>query len=224
MSLPTYPKDRITAVVLAGGRARRMGGKDKGLIPLAGEPMIAHTLRALESQAARLVINANRHAAEYRAIGNCPVIADPKIEGETSEGAEDAVAVAFAGPLAGMAGALEASTTPLVLTVPCDSPLVDKRLGSRLHAALEGAEAEIAVAHDGERMQPTFALLTRPVLPGLLAFLAQGGRKIDLWYATRRTVTADFSDCGECFLNINTPDDLDRLEAALKERAEKNAS
>ncbi|MBF2758963.1 MAG: molybdenum cofactor guanylyltransferase [Ectothiorhodospiraceae bacterium AqS1] len=217
MSVSTsYPKDRITAAVLAGGRARRMGGADKGLVPLAGEPMIAHTLRALESQAGRIVINANRHADRYRAIGNCPVVADPVIEDETS--GEFAPAIAFAGPLAGMASALKAATTPLVLTVPCDSPLLDETLGARLHAALEGEKAEIAVAHDGKRLQPTFALLTRSLLPDLLAFLDQGGRKIDRWYATRHTALADFSDRIETFLNINTPEELERLEAAMLER------
>lgn len=222
MNVSTYPKDRITAVVLAGGRARRMGGKDKGLIPLAGEPMIAHTLRALEGQAARLVINANRHIDRYRAIGNCPVITDPKIEDNESEGSTEAIA--FAGPLAGMASALEASTTPFVLTVPCDSPLLDETLGYRLHTALEHGKAEIAVAHDGQRMQPTFALLTRHLLSDLLAFLERGGRKIDLWYASRHTVSADFSDRLESFANINTPEDLERLEAMLERRARGGAS
>ncbi|WP_025770612.1 molybdenum cofactor guanylyltransferase MobA [Thioalkalivibrio sp. HK1] len=222
MSVSTYPKDRITALVLAGGRARRMGGKDKGLIPLVGKPMIAHTLRALENQAARVIINANRHLDRYRAIGNCPVIMDPVIEGEKDEGSAEAIA--FAGPLAGMASGLEASTTPLVLTVPCDAPLLDETLGPRLHAALEREKAEIAVAHDGKRLQPTFALLTRPLLPDLLAFLTQGGRKIDRWYATRHTLSVDFSDRPRGFANINNPEDLERLEAMLEHRAPSGVS
>ena len=199
-----YPLDDITAAVLAGGRARRMGGKDKGLVEVAGLPMVAHTIEALRSQAVEIIVNANRNADTYRAITGCRVVAD------TVGG--------FAGPLAGMASALEASATRLLLTAPCDSPLVASDLGRRLHAALDRDEAEIAVAHDGARMQPVFALLTRALLPDLLAFLRSGERKIDAWYATRRTVTADFSDILDMFLNVNTPQERDRLERWFAER------
>ncbi len=199
-----YPREDITAVVLAGGRARRMGGEDKGLVEVAGRPMVAHTIDALRPQTAGVVVNANRNAGAYRAATGCRVIAD------TVGG--------FAGPLAGMASALEASATRLLLTVPCDSPLVTGTLGPRLHEAMARRGAEIAVAHDGERMQPVFALLTRALLPDLLAFLAAGERRIDAWYATRHAVTADFSDLPDTFLNVNTPEERDRLERRLARR------
>ena len=196
-----YPREEVTAVVLAGGRARRMGGEDKGLVKVAGKPMVAHTVEVLRMQAVEVIVNANRNADAYRAVTGCRVIAD------TVGG--------FAGPLAGMASALEASARRLLLTAPCDSPLVAGELGPRLHAALARDGAEIAVAHDGERMQPVFALLARDLLPDLLAFLGAGERKIDRWYATRHTVTADFSDALDTFLNVNTPLERDRLERRL---------
>ena len=196
-----YPREEVAAVVLAGGRARRMGGEDKGLVEVAGKPMVAHTVDVLRTQAAEVIVNANRNADAYRAVTGCRVIAD------TVGG--------FAGPLAGMASALEASARRLLLTAPCDSPLVTGELGPRLHAALARDGAEIAVAHDGERMQPVFALLARDLLPDLLAFLGTGERKIDRWYATRHTVTADFSDALDTFLNVNTPLERDRLERRL---------
>ncbi|MCY4470563.1 MAG: molybdenum cofactor guanylyltransferase [Thiotrichales bacterium] len=199
-----YPRDEITAVVLAGGKSRRMGGEDKGLVEVAGRPMVAHTIDALRPQTAEVVVNANRNAGAYRTITGCRVIADTVGD--------------FAGPLAGMASALESSTTRLLLTAPCDSPLVTGELGPRLHAALIRDDAEIAVAHDGERMQPVFALLTRGLLPDLLAFLAAGERKIDTWYATRHAVIADFSDILDTFLNVNTPQERDRLEQRLARR------
>ena len=198
---PSYPFRDVTAVVLAGGRARRMGGGDKGLVEVAGRPMVAYAVTALRPQAAEVLVNANRNAVEYRTITGCRVIAD--------------TVGRFAGPLAGMASALEASATRLLLTAPCDSPLVPPDLGPRLHAALARDGAEIAVAHDGERMQPVFALITRNVQPSLLAFLEAGERKIDVWYATRRTVTADFSDAPDTFLNVNTPEERERLERRL---------
>ena len=200
-SAAPYPREDVTAVVLAGGRARRMGGGDKGLVEVAGRPMVVHAIDALRPQTAEVVVNANRNAAAYRASTGCRVIAD------TVGG--------FAGPLAGMASALAASAARFLLTAPCDSPLVAPDLGPRLYAALVRDGAEIAVAHDGERMQPVFALLSRGVLPSLLAFLDTGGRKIDLWYATRHTVTADFSDAPDTFLNVNTPRERERLERRL---------
>ena len=199
-----YPREEVTAVVLAGGRARRMGGEDKGLVEVAGRPMVAHTIDVLRPQTVEVIVNANRNTEAYRAITGCRVIAD------TVGG--------FAGPLAGMASALEASATRLLLTAPCDSPLLTGELGPRLHAAMSRYGAEIAVAHDGERMQPVFALLTRGLLPDLLAFLAAGERKIDTWYATRHAVTADFSDILDTFLNVNTPQERDRLERRLARR------
>ena len=204
-----YPRNDITAVVLAGGRARRMGGEDKGLIEVAGKPMIAHAIDVLRPQTAEVIVNANRNADTYRAITGCRVIAD-RVGG-------------FAGPLAGMASALDASATRLLLTAPCDSPLVTPELGPRLHAAMVRDDAEIAVAHDGERMQPVFALLTRDLLPDLVAFLRAGERKIDTWYATRRAVVADLSDTLDTFLNVNTPQERDRVEQRLARRAMQHA-
>jgi molybdopterin-guanine dinucleotide biosynthesis protein A len=82
--------------------------------------------------------------------------------------------------------------------------------------ALETSESEIAVAHDGNRMQPVHALLPVGLMADLEGFLARGDRKIDLWYGKHRVVPADFSHCADAFLNINTPQDRDRLQ---KQRA-----
>ena len=126
-----YPRQEITGVVLAGGRARRMGGEDKGLVQVNGEPMVVHALRRLAPQAGALLINANRNRERYAALGACDVVADA--DGD------------FAGPLAGMASAMERAGTRYILTVPCDSPLLAPDLGERLFAALTAADAEVSV-------------------------------------------------------------------------------
>ncbi|ROR32320.1 molybdenum cofactor guanylyltransferase MobA [Inmirania thermothiophila] len=190
----------VTGAVLAGGRGRRMGGRDKGLLELAGRPLAAHILDALRPQCEALLINANRNREAYEALG-VPVVGD--------------ALAGFQGPLAGFAAALAAATTPLVATVPCDSPLVPPDLVARLRAALEAAGAEIAVAHDGRRLQPVFALLRRELLPSLEAYLAAGDRKIDLWYPRHRTVEVDFSDRPEAFMNANEPEQLAELAARV---------
>jgi len=199
-----YPRDQITGVVLAGGRSQRMGGQDKGLVELAGRTMIEHVVAALRPQVGALIINANRNQETYARLGY-PVVPD---------GVGD-----YFGPLAGMASAMQKAGTRYILTAPCDSPLVPANLAERLYDAMSREDAEIAVAHDGERMQPVFALLRCDLLDSVLAFLASGERKIDRWYAQHRSALADFADRPETFLNVNTPAE----RATLEERLEANA-
>ncbi len=191
----------VTGLVLAGGRARRMGGTDKGLVPLAGRAMVCWVSEALAAQCEQVMVNANRNADRYRELTGLPVIADTVPD--------------FAGPLAGMASGLAACGTGLLVTAPCDSPLIAPDLVARLRAAMEAEDADLAVAHDGERMQPVFALLPTRLLASLNGFLHRGGRKIDRWYAEQRTALASFEDRPRMFLNVNSPDERDRLEAEL---------
>jgi molybdenum cofactor guanylyltransferase len=177
-----------------------MGGADKGLLPLAGRPMVEHVVRALEPQVGAILINANRNLERYERLG-LPVVCDRMGD--------------FFGPLVGMASAMERATTPYLLTVPCDSPLVPADLAATLYRALADAGAELSVAHDGKRMQPVFALLDRALLPSLLAYLDAGGRKIDTWYAEHRVALADFSGQPQAFLNVNTPEDQAEVERLL---------
>lgn len=193
----------VTGLVLAGGRATRMNGIDKGLVEVAGQPMVDHVLQRLRPQVARLVINANRNHAVYATRG-WPVVADASGE--------------FAGPLAGMAAGLKAADTDWVVTVPCDSPLVPEDLVSRLSRAVINAGADAAVASGAGRLQPVFALLPRRLLTDLESFLAEGGRKIDRWYAQHTVAEVEFDDNEGAFLNVNTPDDRDQLEARLEGR------
>jgi molybdopterin-guanine dinucleotide biosynthesis protein A len=191
----------VTGLVLAGGRARRMGGDDKGLLQVGGRAMACWVADALAPQCRRVLINANRNADRYRELTGLPVIADTVGD--------------FAGPLAGMAAGLSACTTPLLVTAPCDSPLIAPDLVARLAAALKAQDADLAVAHDGVRMQPVFALLRCGLVGSLRAFLDAGGRKIDAWYAGHRAAIAPFADRPRMFLNVNTPAERDRVESAL---------
>jgi len=185
--------ERITGVILAGGQGRRMGTIDKGLVPLDGRPMVAHVLERLRPQVDEILINANQHRAEYEAFGHA-VLADA-IGG-------------FAGPLAGLHVALAHASFARVATVPCDSPFLPEDLIARLSAALQSSQAELAVARTFDQPQPVFALVRKTVLPHLTQFLEGGGRKIDAWYATLKTVEVAFDDEAEAFRNINTTDEL----------------
>jgi len=186
----------ITGVILAGGKARRMGGEDKGLVEFAGRTLVEWVIDNLGPQVQSLVINANRNRERYASYGY-PVISDAMAD--------------FQGPLAGFSSALAAVQTPWIVTVPCDGPYPAQDLVQRLCSALAEQDAELAVASDGQRMQPVYALIPRVLAPSLDAFLAAGERKIDRWYAQHRTAVAEFADQPDCFANINTAEDVERL-------------
>lgn len=179
----------ITAVILAGGLGTRLGGVDKGLQLLAGEPLVAHVLRRIAPQAGFVVINCNRNTASYARFG-CTLVPD-RIEG-------------FPGPLAGLHAALTVATTPLVLTVPCDAPYLPADLAERLAAGLQDGDAAIATT---ARSEPVFALYRQCVLRRLEVFLAEGGHKVGQWQAELNCIKVDFSDQPEAFRNLNSPDD-----------------
>ena len=193
--------EQVTAVVLAGGMARRMGGVDKGWADLNGKPLIHHVLDRILPQVSRCLINANRSLDAYGTLG-LPVVTD--LEG------------GFEGPLMGIATGLHHATTEWVLFVPCDGPFLPQELVARLLAKAEQADADIAVAHDGKRLQPVVALIRRNMLESVRVVLAKGERKIDRWYVQQRMVEVDFSDYPDAFVNVNRKDDIAQLQQVPK--------
>jgi molybdopterin-guanine dinucleotide biosynthesis protein A len=187
----------ITGVILAGGQGRRMGTVDKGLRELRGKAMAAWVIERFAPQVTEVLINANQNLEIYARFGY-RVIPD-QIGG-------------FAGPLAGLQRGLSEARHPLVATAPCDTPFLPADLVARLHAALEANGAQLAVARTGDQPHPVFCVCRRNVLPHLTAFLQQGGRKIDAWYATLKVVEVAFDDQPDAFSNINTPAELSAFE------------
>jgi len=199
----------VTALILAGGRGSRMGGVDKGLQNFRGMPLALQTLMRLQLQSLppqEILINANRNLAAYESLG---VAVWP----DTLDG--------FAGPLAGFLTGLERCETPLLLTVPCDTPLFPLDLIERLHTALAEHNADLAMAaareEDGSvRPQPVFCLLKVELLDSLVQFTQQGGRKIDAWTGQHRCAIVPFDqtqDATEAFFNANTLQELQKLES-----------
>lgn len=191
MSVQPYPS--VAGVILAGGLARRMGGDDKGLINYQGRAMVRHAVQAMLPQVDALIINANRNIDQYQQLGY-PVVAD-SIEG-------------FHGPLAGMLTAMENTDADYILTAPCDCPNISPVLRRRMMETLLMTQSELAVASDGERMQPVFSLIPTRLKAELRAFLEQGERKIDLWLTKYKLAEVDFSDQPDTFVNFNRPEDL----------------
>ena len=88
-------------------------------------------------------------------------------------------------------------------------------LAQRLQTGLLESDADAVVATDGQRQQPVFLLLRASVAPSLASYLDGGGRKIDAWFGQLRLAEADFSDAPDTFINVNDPDERQRVEARL---------
>lgn len=192
----------LTGLILAGGEGRRMGGRDKGLEPFANRPLVAHVSERLTGQVAELLISANRHLDAYQRYAD-------RVVADTNAG--------FHGPLMGIYAGLRATRTPWLLVTPCDTPALPSDLVARMIAGLH--EADIAVAHDGQRAHPVIALIRTDLADALGRALAAGERSVGGFYAGQRMCTVDMADCALGFTNVNTPDDKARLEATLVKEA-----
>lgn len=199
--MQSIQKSDITAVILAGGQGRRMGGQDKGLIEFDGHPIIELLIEALIQQNIRIVINANRNQSTYQRYGY-PVLSDELAD--------------FQGPLAGFASAMKAVKTQFILTLPCDGPLLADNLVDAFIGAHTKSTAKICVADDGERLQPVYALISVDLVDDLESFLHSGDRKIDRWYAQHDFARVDFSSQKKMFANINKPEDHAALLETIK--------
>ncbi len=197
-------------IILAGGLARRLGGLDKGLVDVAGRPILARLVERLAPQCAALVINANGDAARFACFG-LPVVADG-VEG-------------FAGPLAGLLAGMDyaAARFPAardVLSVPADTPFIPENLVARLKAARAGAR--IAVAASAGRAHHAVALWPLALAEDLRQALAMGDRRVSGFIARHQNAEADWpAEPFDPFFNVNRPEDLaeaERLARAADER------
>lgn len=200
MSAATIDLQEITGLILAGGRATRMGGVDKGLQNHLGMPLALHALLRLAPQVGAMLINANRNLGAYEAMG-VPVWPDALPD--------------YPGPLAGLLAGLERCETPWLVSVPCDTPNFPLDLVARLAQGAADADADVAIAatrEDGAvQPQPVFCLVKASLLESLVEFLHRGERKIDRWTGAQRQVQVLFDDAG-AFFNANTLAELQRLQ------------
>jgi molybdopterin-guanine dinucleotide biosynthesis protein A len=185
----------VTGVILAGGKASRMAGQDKGLLELKGKPLWQHVAHALRPQVDKLIVSANRNLEVYRASG-LPVI-------------QDCIAD-YPGPLAGMLSVMQQSDSDWFLFSPCDTPFIPDNLAERLSSESEGYPA--LWVHDGERDHPTIALIHRKIVPELQHYIDQGERRVMAFLKSLGGRSVDFSDAQQAFSNVNTPEDLARWE------------
>ncbi len=196
--------DTVAGVILAGGLARRMGGRPKAFVEVAGRPLVDHVIDRLAPQVEALALNANADR-ERLATRGLPVIAD------TVPG--------FAGPLAGvLAGMLwarrEVPSARWLVSVAVDTPFFPADLTTRFLQAVKKESAELACAACGGRAHPVFGLWPLALAEELeRALVEESLRKIDLFTARYRLATVEFETaCGDPFFNINRPEDLEQAE------------
>jgi len=168
----------VSAIIISGGRASRMGGIDKGLIKLADKPLVQHVIDRLTPQVDEVLINANRSLDAYEAF-NLPVLRDENAD--------------FIGPLAGFSLGLQHAKNDLVLTVPCDTPLLPEDLVSRLVTDMTEHEADIVVANSEENAHPVISLCKKSVLPSLKTYIENGERKISIWQKSQAYREVEFT-------------------------------
>ncbi len=186
----------IIGIILAGGRANRMQGQDKGLIELQDQALIQHVIGRFQTQVTAIQINANRNLDRYQHFG-FPVFSDARQD--------------FQGPLSGMLQGLqqlESEQADWIVCVPCDAPQLPLDLVTRFSQALTKKDVTAVVAHDGKWIQPTFCMLHRSLSDSLTNYLAHGGRKTADWLRQENAVQIDFSDQPTAFANINSRNDL----------------
>lgn len=188
-------ESQVTGVVLAGGKASRMGGQDKGLMMLDGQPLWRHVADRLYPQVNRIVISANRNLEIYRASG-LSVMADTLSD--------------FPGPLAGMLSVMQQTDDEWFLFCPCDTPFIPDNLVARL--AAERLQAPVVWVHDGDRDHPAIALAHRSLAPHIADYLAKGERRVMVFMRQVGGHSVDFSGMINAFRNINTPEDLQNNE------------
>jgi len=190
---------KIFGVILAGGQARRMGGLDKALVPLAGTSLLSHAIARLDPQVAALALSANGDPTRFARYG-LPVLPDAASQGPLS------------GILAAMVwGAAQGATA--VVSAPVDGPFLPPDLVPRLCLAAE--TTGLALAASNGCTHPTFGLWPVTLAPALAAFLASGAKaRVHDFANAHGAAIAQFPD-DLAFANANSPDDISRLAALL---------
>ncbi len=207
----TISKENSTGVLLAGGQSRRMGGGDKGLLEIAGRPMLAHVLERFVPQVHHVVLNANGDAERFAAFG-LPVVSD-SIEGNVGP---------LAGVLAGMRwSAKNAADATHIATASTDAPLIPADLVQRLASALDGKPERIALAASGGHKHPVIGLWPVDLADDLEAALKDGVRKVLHWTDRHGTLVHEFAFREisgrkvDPFFNANTPEEFEEVAALI---------
>lgn len=181
-----------TGLILAGGRGRRVGGRDKGLLPYRGRALVEWVLERLTPQAGEIFISANRNLDAYTRYGY-PVLVDSLPE--------------YPGPLAGIREGLKAATRDWLLAVPCDMPRLPLDCVERLLQAAVARGAQAAYPRVGGTDHYAVLLAHKSCAGALDGYLQSGGRSVHGFLTAVGALAVQFG-AAEDFINLNAPADF----------------
>ncbi len=188
----------VTVAIQAGGQSRRMG-RDKGLVSLAGRPLIRHVIERVADLGDEVLITTNQPAA-YDFLG-LPMASDP---------------VPGAGSLPGLHTALQAARAEIVVVLACDMPFVSRPLLE--HMLTLTSQADIVIPLRDAGYEPLHAVYLKKCLPAIESALAAGDKRMISFFPQMRVRAvgtdelARIDPTGLSFFNVNTPEDLERAE------------
>ncbi|NOY66203.1 MAG: molybdenum cofactor guanylyltransferase [Gammaproteobacteria bacterium] len=186
----------IHCVILAGGKARRFDGRDKGLIEANNSRLIDHVLNIIKPQVSSIMISANRNLEKYKQLGY-PVLTDNND--------------AYDGPLAGILAALEHINDGLLAVIPCDMPDIPKDIISQLQQQMLSEKADICCVSDNNNLQPLLSIMNKQVQKALKEFLQADKHKVQDWFNQQNMTTLNLDNNNPLF-NINNMKDLKKFE------------
>lgn len=198
----------VPCVILAGGKGRRMGGKDKALIPLLDRPLLSYVLESISGHVAPIALNINTNLDKFSEFGY-EIIEDP-IKGHL-------------GPLAGILASLNWArklNQKWVMTLPCDTPFLPKNIVKEM-IKLKNKELDVdlVVAQSKGYNHPVIALWKSDLNLKLEKALNEGTRKIDIFTSSLKVAYVDFdkinNDNFDPFTNLNSPLDLIKAQQIL---------
>tara|TARA_B110000444_G_C18812548_1_gene583419 strand:+ start:792 stop:1925 length:1134 start_codon:yes stop_codon:yes gene_type:complete len=204
----TILNEIIPCVILAGGKGRRMGGKEKALVPLLDRPLLSYVLESISGQVAPIALNINTSLDKFNKFGY-QIIEDP-IKGHL-------------GPLAGILASLNWAHTlnhKWVLTLPCDTPFLPKNLVEEMiKVKSNDLSLDLVIARSKGYNHPVIALWKSELKSKLRIALEEGVRKIDLFTANLKIGYVDFDSRKSIqfdpFTNLNSPLDLIHAQQIL---------
>ena len=189
--------------ILCGGAGMRLGGREKALIEVAGKSLLARLLERLKPAFSEIVLSTNR--PELFAWSGLPCAPDR---------------LTVRSPLAGLHGILKSIRAPKALVIGCDMPGASLGLAERL--AREDADVSMPVSPSGD--EPLHAIYAKTCVPAIERQAADGHWKMTDFLPNVRAVRvpADPAAWTEGplppFFNLNTPEDLKRLESVYAGR------
>ena len=199
--------DQLVGVILAGGLSRRMGGGDKSMLALGGQPILNYVVDLAQAQVDTVLLNVNGDAQRFAAF-ELPVQAD--------------IVPDFAGPLAGVVSAMawakqHKPNATHIITMAADTPFFPADYVSRMIKQMQLGGQRLACASYEGRTQPVFGLWPVDLFDDLYrAIVEDDMRKVDRFTSPYGVADVAFDELTHNpFFNVNRPEDLSLAEQLL---------